>query len=83
MMQTATAWLEREDGARISWAGPFTMTEAQRRAYVADAREMIAELSTRETWPVSTAMGVIRIVSLEVVEPDGRVSFAWTAPGAK
>ena len=57
------------------------MTEARRRAYVADAREMIADLSTRETWPVSTSMGVIRIVSLEVVEPDGRVSLAWTAPG--
>ena len=81
MMQTATAWLEREDGTRISWAGPFAMTEARRRAYVADAREMIADLSTRRTWPVSTSMGVIRIVSLEVVEPDGRVSLAWTAPG--
>jgi len=33
MMQTATVWFEREDGTRISWAGPFTMTESQRRAY--------------------------------------------------
>ena len=83
MMQTATVWFEREDGARISWAGPFTMTDAERRAYVADARNLIAELCRRKSWPLSPSMKGIRIVSLEVIEPDDRVSFAWTAPGTK
>ena len=63
-MQTATVWFEREDGTRISRAGPFTMTDVRRQAYVADAREMIADLSTCETWPVSPSMKGVRVISL-------------------
>jgi len=40
---------------------------------------MVAELSARESWPLSPSMKGVRVVSLEVVNPDDRVSFAWTA----
>ena len=80
MAQTATVWFERRDGERFSWAGPVTMTEAQRRAYTVDARELMADLSRRKTWPLYPAAKDIEPVSLEVVEADGRVSFKWTAP---
>ncbi len=81
MGQTATAWFEREDGAKFSWAGPFTMTEDRRRAYLVNSGEMVADLSRRETWPLYPSLKDVRITSLEVVEADGRVSFAWGAHG--
>ena len=55
------------------------MTEAQRRAYVADSRDLMTELFCRETWPLYPALKDVQITSLEVMEPDGCISFAWTA----
>ena len=81
MGQTATAWFRREDGERFSWAGPVTMIEDRRRAYLVNSGELVADLSRRETWPLYPSLKDVRITSLEVVEVDGRVSFAWSAPG--
>lgn len=80
MAQTATAWFKREDGAEFSWAGPFTMTEDRRRAYLVDSGELVADLARRETWPLYPSPREVRVISLEVVEANGRVSFAWAAP---
>ncbi len=80
MAQTATAWFKREDGAKFSWAGPFMMTEDRRRAYLISSGELVADLSRRETWPLYPSLKDVQIISLEVVEANGRVSFAWVAP---
>ncbi len=79
-MQTATAWFEREDGAGFSWAGPFEVMEDRRRADLIDPGELVTDLSRREAWPLYPSLKDVRIISLGVVETDGRISFAWAAP---